>query len=260
MSAHEQFAEDLALLALGALQEEDRTAVEKHLEGCTACRRELEQLRADMALMAAATTGPKPPQRSRQRLLDAIAKEPRATGAADQTRSRFNWWAAFGWAMTVAMFLVIVQLRRENTSLKDSLNGLAQMVGRDTVELENAKRVVETLTAPETQAITLVAAKTPAQPQGKAFYLRNKTSLVFFASNLAPLPTDKIYELWLFPQNGGAPIAAGLFRPDARGNATVVNPPGLPAGVAAKAFAVTLEPAEGPHDAPRGTGVMQGGA
>jgi anti-sigma-K factor RskA len=258
MSAHEQFAEDLALLALGALQGEDRAAVEKHLEGCAACRLELEELRGDMAMMSMATTGPKPPQRSRQRLLDAIAKEPRAT--AEQTRSRFHWWAALGWAMTVAMFLVVVQLRRENASLKDSVNSLAQMVGSNTVELENARRVLEPLTDPAAQRITLVAAKTQPQPQGKAFYLRNKTSLVFVASNLAPLPPDKIYELWLFPQNGGAPIAAGLFKPDARGNATVVNPPGLPAGVDAKAFAVTLEPAEGPHDAPRGTGVMQGGA
>ena len=260
MSAHEQFAEDLALLALGALQEEDCAAVEKHLEGCAACRLELEQLRGDMAMMATATTGPKPPQRSRQRLLDAIAKEPRATAVAAPTRSRFNWWAAFGWAMAVAMFLVVVQLRRENTILKDSVNTLAQMMGQQTVELANAQRVVQTLTAPESQAVTLVAAKTPPRPQGKAFYLRSKTSLVFVASNLAPLPPDKIYELWLFPQNGGTPIAAGLFKPDARGNATVVNPPGLPAGVEAKAFAVTLEPAEGPHDAPRGAGVMQGAA
>ena len=259
MSAHEQYAEDLALLALGALQGEDRSALEKHLEDCPACRLELDQLRGDMALMAVSSAGPKAPQRSRQRLLDAIAKEPRPT-PADTGRFRFNWWAAFGWAMAVAMFLVVVQLRRENSVLKDSVNTLAQMMGQQTVELANAQRVVQTLTAPESQTITLVAAKTPPQPQGKAFYLRNKNSLVFVASNLAPLPPDKIYELWLFPQNGGAPIAAGLFKPDARGNATVVNPPGLPAGVEAKAFAVTLEPAQGPHDAPRGTGVMQGGA
>jgi len=83
--------------------------------------------------------------------------------------------------------------------------------------------------------------------------------LVFVANNLPALPPDKIYELWLIPPTG-APIAAGLFKPDAKGNATIVNPPGLPPGVEAKTFAVTLEPASGPHDAPRGTGVMQGGA
>jgi anti-sigma factor RsiW len=40
MSAHEQFADDLALLALGTLQGDERVALEKHLEGCPACRRE----------------------------------------------------------------------------------------------------------------------------------------------------------------------------------------------------------------------------
>jgi len=139
------------------------------------------------------------------------------------------------------------------------MNSLASLTGQQTVEMANMKRTIEALTSPDSQAIVLVAAKTPPQPQGKAFYLRNKSSLVFLASNLAPLPPDKIYELWLFPPTG-APIPAGLFKPDAKGNATVVNPPGLPAGVEAKAFAVTLEPAAGPHDSPRGTAVMQGGA
>ena len=258
MTAHEQFAEDLALHALGALQGDERAALQKHLDTCTGCRQELEHLRGDMALMAMASTGPKPPQRARQRLLDAVAKEPRVPSVVPG-RSRFNWWAALWWAAAAAMFLVVVQLRRENVTLRESVSTLASLTGQQTIDLANAKRVLDTLTAPEAQSVTLVASKAPPQPQGKAFYLRSKSGLVFVANNLPPLPPDKIYELWLIPPTG-APIAAGLFKPDARGNATVVNPPNLPPGVEAKQFAVTLEPASGPHDAPRGTGVMQGGA
>ncbi len=210
-----------------------------------------------MALMATATTGPKPPQRARQRLLDAIAKEPRVPKAVP-ARSRFNWTAALGWAAAALMFVVVVQLRRENFGLRESVTKLAQLTSQQTIEVANAQRVMDTLTASDTQAVTLVAAKGPPQPQGKAFYLRNKSGLVFVANNLPQLPPDKVYELWLIPP-GGAPIPAGLFKPDARGNATVVNPPGLPPGVEAKTFAVTLESASGPHDAPHGTGVMQGG-
>ena len=95
------------------------------------------------------------------------------------------------------------------------------------------------------------------QPRGKAIYQRRTRNLIFFASNLPPLPAEKIYELWLFPADGGAPIAAGLFKPDARGSATVVNPP-LPSDVAAKNFVVTLEPAGGSHEHPRGTPVIVG--
>jgi anti-sigma-K factor RskA len=56
-------------------------------------------------------------------------------------------------------------------------------------------------------------------------------------------PSQKAYELWLIPTSG-APIPAGVFKPDAHGSATVVNPP-LPSGVEAKAFAITIEPESG---------------
>src|SRR5215470_12777473 len=124
MSAHEQFAEDLALHALGALGGEERASLEKHLELCPACRLELDRLRGDMALMSMATSGPKPPQRARQRLLEAIAKEPRVP-AAVASRGRFHWWAAAGWAAAAAMF-VVVQLRRENFALRESVSKLEQ--------------------------------------------------------------------------------------------------------------------------------------
>jgi anti-sigma factor RsiW len=50
MNVHEQFAEDLSLYALGVLQGDERVAPEKHLEECTACRRELEQLRGEIGI------------------------------------------------------------------------------------------------------------------------------------------------------------------------------------------------------------------
>jgi len=116
---------------------------------------------------------------------------------------------------------------------------------------------VATLLDPDATKIELVAVGNKPQPRGKAIYQRRNRNLIFFASNLPPLPAEKIYELWLFPANGGAPIAAGLFKPDARGSATVVNPP-LPEGVEAKNFAVTLEPESGSHESPRGTPVIVG--
>ena len=64
MSSHEQFAENLSLHALGALHGEERVALEKHLEQCADCRRELEQSRGDLALLALSVSGPKPPVRS----------------------------------------------------------------------------------------------------------------------------------------------------------------------------------------------------
>ena len=251
MSAHEQYADDLALYALGALQGEERATIERHLETCAECRRELEQLRGDMALMSMAASGPKPPQRSRQRLVDAIAKEPRRNEAAEKR----SWWRWIPWAVAAAATVLFVLSLRQNVDLKDRLAAVESQSLIQQADLQRAREVVATLTASDAMRVTLVAAKTPPQPQGKAIYLKDRSSLIFLASNMPALPPAKAYELWLIPKQGN-PIPAGVFKPDAHGSATVVNPP-LPVGTDAKAFAITVEP-EGGSAAPTMPIVMIG--
>jgi anti-sigma-K factor RskA len=260
MSVHEQFADDLALYALGSLEGAEREALEKHLEECASCRREVELLRGDISLIALTTAGPKPPVRSRQRLMSAIANEPRLPSVvpapASSGRQR-SWWPGLGWVAALALALVCIGLMRQNSTLQRDAASLQVRFSDQAGKLQEADGVVATLLDPEATKIELVATGNKPQPRGKAIYQRRNNNLIFFASNLPPLPAEKIYELWLFPANGDAPIAAGLFKPDARGSATVVNPP-LPQGVAAKNFAVTLEPESGSHESPRGTPVIVG--
>ena len=239
MSVHEQFAEDLALYALEVLQGDERVALEKHLEGCAACCRELEQLRGDMALMALSTAGPAPPRRARQRLLQAVANEPRRPAALP----RRGWWTLVPWVVAAALAGGVVAVLLQNSDLRKRIGGLQNQSAQQQAELQRAREVVSTLTATDAMRVTLVAAKTPPQPQGKAIYVRDRSSLIFLASNFQALPAQKAYELWLIPING-APIPAGIFKPDAHGSATVINPP-LPTGVEAKAFAITVEPESG---------------
>jgi len=238
MSGHEQFADDLALYALNALHGEDRMRLEEHLGACPACRRELEQLRGDGALLALSATGPRPPQRARQRLLNAVAHEPRLPRVVE-TAPRRSWWGWLGWAATAAVLVLALALWKENLLLRQSLATASSESARSQREMEELRRIAAPILQPEAQRITLVSVKTPPQPQGKAFYLRTRSSLVFLANNMPPLAPQKAYELWLIPASG-PPIPAGVFKPDAHGSASVVNPP-LPAGVEAKAFAITVE-------------------
>ncbi|HEX3821702.1 MAG TPA: anti-sigma factor [Candidatus Sulfotelmatobacter sp.] len=242
MAGHEQFGEDLALYALNALEGEDRHKLEEHLASCTECRLELEQLRGDGALLALSTVGPRPPQRARKRLMDAIAAEvptSRAKTAREMGRPRHSWWGWLGWAATAAVIVFALSLWKENVALKADFAALGSRASETARELEELRRVAAPILSNESQRVTLVALKTAPQPQGKAFYLRNRSSLVFVANNMPALPPQKAYELWLIPVQG-APIPAGVFKPDAHGSATVVNPP-LPAGAEAKAFAITVE-------------------
>jgi anti-sigma-K factor RskA len=152
---------------------------------------------------------------------------------------RPSWWGWLGWAATAAVVVFAVSVWKENSALKLSLASASEQAAQRERELEDLRRVAAPIIAPEAQRVTLVAMKTLPQPQGKAFYLKNRSSLVFVANNLPALPPQKAYELWLIPTQG-APIPAGVFKPDAHGSATVVNPP-LPAGAEAKAFAITVE-------------------
>src|SRR5258708_9885815 len=238
MNEHEQYVDDLALYALDALHGEERVRLDAHLAAWGACRLELEQLRGDTALLALSAAGARPPQRARQRLLNAVAREPRVPRLV-QTQPRRSWWGVLGWAATAAVVIFALSLWRENSTLKATLASASSQSARSARELEELRRIAAPIIAPEAQHVTLVAAKTPPQPQGKAFYLRNRSSLVFLANNIPPLPPQKPYYLFLIPPTR-SPIPAGVFKPDAHGSASVVNPP-LPAGVRAQQFVVTLE-------------------
>jgi len=240
MNVHEQYGEDLALYALGALEGSDRDSLEKHLEECASCRRELEQLRGDAALLALTTSGPRPRARAKSRLMDAIAKEPRVQPA----KVRAPLLVVLGWLAAAVMILVAVTLWRQNERLNSTVASLSETLEKEKASSEQARRVAEILHAPDAASYVIMPVSVKSMPpSGKAIYSRERSGLIFVASNLSPLPANKAYELWLVPMQG-APIPAGMFKPDARGSAMVVNPP-LPSGVEAKAFAITIEPEKG---------------
>jgi anti-sigma-K factor RskA len=230
----------LALYVLGALEGVDRASLEKHLEECASCRRELEKLRGDAALLALTTSGPRPPARAKSRLMDGVAKE----APVKPARTRAPLWGVLGWMAAAAMILVAVTLSRQNTHLSSTVAKLSGMLEKQKSESEQARRIAEVLHAPDAASYVIMPVSMKNMPpSGKAIYSRERSGLVFMASNLNPLPERKMYELWLIPMHG-APVPAGMFKPDAHGGAMVMNPP-LPVGLEAKAFAITIEPEQG---------------
>jgi anti-sigma factor RsiW len=181
VSGHEQFADDLALHALGALQGEERLTLEKHLAECAACRSELESLREDTALLAISTAGPKPPARSRPRLLEAVAREPRKV----ESYTVGGWWRTWPIPLLVSAILLVALILswRRNDRMESRIAELENQSLQQQAELQRAREIVATLTATDAMKVTLVAAKTPPQPQGKVLYMKDRASLIFMASN-----------------------------------------------------------------------------
>src|SRR5439155_15687917 len=174
----------------------------------------------------------------------AIAREPvRERAPRRAQRPLFGWLAIPALAAAVVLAVVGLALWKENVGLKNAYQALRRQSADDQGAVDHARELLAMFTAPDAMRVTLVATKTQPQPQGKAMYLPRQGALLFMAGNLPPLPTKKTYELWLLPISG-SPMPAGTFRPDAHGNAMVMDPP-LPKGTEAKAFAVTIEPEGG---------------
>jgi hypothetical protein len=249
MKDHTQYVDALALYAMNALDDEREAAeLHEHLGSCGECRRELEALRGDMALLALSTSGPKPPLRSRERLIRAIALEPRR---AEKPKSRFvlgrlqpRWLSLAPMVITVIVLIACVALVSENLRLRTTRDRLARELVDTKKQYALAQEVMQMMQDPSLPRMTLVSSKTPPQPQIKTIYQPDKGHVLLMANNLPVLPDDKVYELWLLPANGGAPMPAGTFSPDVKGSTMMMHAMES-GGIQAKAFAVTIEPRGG---------------
>src|SRR5258708_28965853 len=147
MNEHEQYVDDLALYALDALHGEERVRLDAHLAACAACRLELEQLRGDTALLALSAAGARPPQRARQRLLNAVAREPRVPRLV-QTQPRRSWWGVLGWAATAAVVIFALSLWREDSTLMGTFASAGSPSARRRRAAQKVRRIAASLTAP----------------------------------------------------------------------------------------------------------------
>jgi anti-sigma-K factor RskA len=263
--------EDLALYAMRALPAEEMAAVAAALRDNAQAQQEIARIQGDLALLALSTDQQQPPAGSFERLQARMredapaAKQPVATPTQAQVQmpspmpspvtdtayeiapasSRRTKWATFTpWAIAAALAIACSILGYRVSSMNDALDGESRLVSNLAAKASHAQQVLEVLNAPDAQRVTLTTTKTPPAPVAHTVYLAERGALVMEASHLNPVPPGKTYELWVIPASGAAPVPAGTFTPNAEGYASVVLPT-LPAGVAAKAFGITIEKAGG---------------
>jgi hypothetical protein len=271
-------SEDLALFAMQLLSKEETAEVAAYLEQSEVARRELAEIQGDLAIYAHTVDLHSPPAQARDRLMKQVAREKKAvpidrpieaeTRASEApvrpgsiftesgalvpsylteevapkrgTASRVLPW--IGWAVAAGLAVTTGNLYHEREALRSAVTTQSSRLDHLTADAAAARQVLDTMTDNSAMRVTLTpTGQTAPVPQGRATYVASKGTLIFLASNLGPLQPAKTYELWLIPTAAGAdPIPAGTFRPDERGNASVIMPP-LPKGVEAKAFGVTVE-------------------
>jgi len=246
--------EDLALYAMQALSSEESAAVRPHVADCAECREQLAEITGDLALVAMSVEQHAVPEGARRRFVDRIGdsavrpEEPArasvipilASKGPSRSWSWIPWTAAAALVVVTAALGIKIFFMSQRLETADSLlRREERLMQRQNAETLRARALLDVLTAPSAQRVTLTTGKTPPAPTARAVYMASRGALILQASNMQQLPTNKTYQLWVIPANG-APIPAGVFRPDASGSGSVVLP-SIPQGVTAKAFGITIE-------------------
>jgi anti-sigma-K factor RskA len=258
---HPTRPEDFDLYALGALDDAERQAFESHVASCADCAEKLAAARGRVALLAfaAPTVAPSPGvKESLMRQVIASAEGPGGSVARVKPDTVADggifarWWAAL-LPVATAFALATVLLWLHNEQLNRQLADLRNTITQQKQELAETRHQADLIAARETLVVPLWSQKgaPDAHGEGHARVLYNaKEGMMTYDGWLPSAPADKSYQLWLVPMSG-APISAGVFNPKNGEMSHMMMK--LPAGVTAKAFAVSLEPAGG---MPQPTGPM----
>lgn len=241
--------------ALDALDADEADAFETHLESCSDCRREVQELQ-EVAAALALVEMTVPPPAIRERILEAVADgrpagpvPPLAALASaavvapiDVTptrRRRAPWYAAMAAAAALLLLLAgFGAARLRSPATGDASQTVAQEVAAATAVVRDP-------------AARLIALDGPSGASGQVRWSEREARGVLTVRDLPAPGPGQVYELWYID---GSPRPGPLFDAD---TSTVViagqgvHPPAT--------FAVTIEPAGG-VDKATGPVVLSGGA
>lgn len=195
MIDHERFRETIGAYALGALPEDERAELERHMATCHDCRREADELRVVVAQLPDSVERVQPPAALRSRIMTIVEAEARDRAAAEHARARSenrSRWSALlrpRAALVAACVLLVAGIAGGIAVTGDSSPGRwdADVVMADaSAELEMAE-----------DGATLAVRGMP-QPK-----------------------TGRVYQVWLQRGSGAPEPTQALFSVDPSGNATV---------------------------------------
>lgn len=222
---HAEMNELYALYALGVLEPELATEIERHLdEQCAYCQEHMRDALQLTAALAGTAEPISPPARLRERIITSV-------GPKKPAKNRSFAVIALG-AACAALIAFSIASQFAMRSMRERLASLVQ-------ERDQLRSAVEILSRPETRSVEFGRAENV--PHGRVLVNRSG-GLVFVGSQLPQLASNQTFELWLVPATG-APKPAGLFRPNEAGDSVNVSPE--PVEASTKAVAVSVEPRQG---------------
>ena len=245
MAHSERHEELVAAAALGLPLGGDQAELDRHLaEGCAVCEGLLADFRRASTALAVTAPPTAPPPELKARILGSLGPARREVSAGRPPARPGLPWRALAAAAVLGLIVIGVddaRLRRQREDLRSQSADLAGKLR--TAETALAERVLRARVLESEDVQMMILGGQGPQPgaQGRVFWSPRARRGIIVASNLAPLPADRQYELWVF--QGGKPINAGVFDVDPNGRAMFESSEFPPAD--AEMFAVTVEPRGG---------------
>lgn len=209
-----------------ALPPQEELLFERHLEECSLCAAEVQELRETTARLALAAAE-QPPPGLRRRVLAEIGsvrqQPPPVVSLPEQRKARGTWLVRV--AAVVVVLAIIAALGTVILRQQDRI---------DRLQASNTE-VTQVITAPDAQ---MAVAKSNGI-SGLVVYSRERNAAVFTSSGLAELPSDRVYQLWAIGPSGAA--SEGLL--DYSNGRT--EPAVAQSLAGAESLGVTAEPAGG---------------
>lgn len=256
-----QFREMFEAYALGALDADERAALEAHLTtGCKDCAKAVAEAHGLVSQLAYLGPEAVPSDMLKGRLMQTVRDEAQAAKRSTPSKGGIPFWI---WAGVAALFVFSIysawnagQLRNDIRATNERAAAILKQRHELEAQLENAKREAVILTDPASVNIAL-ASNDPKTPPLEAKW-HSKLGIVLTGQKVPAPSGNRVLQLWLIPRApGGKPIPSLTLRPDAEGKFVLLvsNPPELMAET--KALAITEEPAGGspqPTTTPRWVG------
>jgi anti-sigma-K factor RskA len=188
MSDHTRHQDDVGAYLLGALNDLERQAFERHLRGCDECQEELARLRPAADALPGSVQQFEPPARLKASLMEVVEREARAQQPEpERRRPRLRFFMRPAFVAAALLIGVVVGF------------GVAQLGGDETR--------------------TLAATVDRAMPQAGGTLRVSNDDATLRLHDMPALSGTRVYQVWL--QHGDRLLPARTFEVGADGRGTV---------------------------------------
>ena len=262
----EEVRELLPLLALDALDQDERDVVDDHLAGCGACLEELAGYSETAAALALALPRADPSPALKGRVLAEARRARVLPGGARLGRlpvppmariSRASRWRVSLSSLVAGVALLLAAGSTAwALSLRSELEAQNARIATLSERANNYARVTAVLQAADTQIRVLQSPDGAPDTFGRVYIDPDTSEGMLMVRNLPPLPPGRVYQLWVAGADGTRESAGLLTWTDKAGNGyTLIKCPEKLSRW--RWFNVTEEPAGG-SPVPTGSRVLGG--